>query len=86
MNKKTIHILKDKTDRVPIYFMQHIEKSQEIVIILTQNAIEIDLSPLKAQVFVLDELLPASENSPLRKITYDALLEMIFEYDAVVTW
>lgn len=71
---------------MPIDFIQHIEKSQEIVIILTQNAIEMDLSPLKAKVFVLDESLPASENSSLRKITYDILLEMIFEYDAVVTW
>lgn len=84
--KRTLHILKNKTDRVPIDLIKHIEKFQKIAIVLIQDAVEMNISPLKTPALVLLEDLPSFAETSHQKITYDQLLDLIFEYDAVVSW
>jgi len=85
--KRTLHLLKNAENRDPIDFIQHIEQSYQISIVLIQDAIETDLSPLTTEPCILSEdLLSASAKTRRRKITYARLIDMIFEHDAVVSW
>jgi len=84
--KKTLHILKNKKDPMPLDYIKQIEDVQETRIILIQDAIEMDLSVLKTQPFVLAEDLRVTTKTSYQKICYEEMLAMIFECDAVVSW
>ncbi len=84
--KKTLHILKDNKDHIPLDFIKNIENAQKIAIILIQNAVSMDLSTLKTQPLVLAEDLCGIIKTSHQKISYEEMLVMIFEYDAVVSW
>lgn len=84
--KKTLHILKNKKDQTPLDFIKQIEGAQKIAIILIQNAVLMDLSVLKTQPLVLTEDPCLGTKTSHQKISYEEMLAMIFEYDAVVSW
>lgn len=84
--RKTLHLLKNKNDQDALDFIKYIEKSNEIAVVLIQGAVEMDDYPLANTPLILSEDLPPSHKSPYPTINYDRLLDMIFEYDAIITW
>lgn len=84
--RKILHILKDERDQYPLGLIQQTTASCDASILLIQNAVRIAPPELKGDIFVLSDDLPPTESTPYRTIEYQAMLDLIFESDTVITW
>lgn len=83
--KKILHILKKKEDRFPLDIIQKEAGSNEVTVLLIQEAVDLDLNGWGAKVFVLSDDAGESK-SVYPRVGYKEMLDFILNADAVVTW
>jgi hypothetical protein len=83
--KRILHILRRKDDPTPLEIIQRQSESDELVIILIQDAVGLKLKGIKGQVFTLaDDLKGETPIHP--SIGYKEMLRYILDSENVVTW
>lgn len=84
--KKILHILKKKEDSFPLDIIRKEAGSNEVSVILIQEAVDLNVNGIGAKVFVLSEDLKDQKNPSYPRIGYKEMLEFILDADTVVTW
>lgn len=84
--KKILHILKRKGDPFPLGIIRKEAGSNEVTVILIQDAVDLDLNGTAAKVFALSEDSKDSKSASYPRIGYKEMLEFILNADTVVTW
>ena len=84
--KRILHILKRKEDLFPLEIIRKEAGSNEVSILLIQDAVGLNLNGLGAKVFVLSEDLKDPQNRSYPQIGYKEMLDFILKADSVVTW
>lgn len=83
--KRILHILKRKDDPAPLEIIREQSGSNEVVVILIQDAAGLELKGIKGEVFALaDDLEGETPAHP--PIGYQKLLGYILDSESVVTW
>jgi hypothetical protein len=84
--KRILHILRRKDDPTPLEIIREQSESNELVVILIQDAVGLELKGIKGQVFVLADDLKSGEAPAHPPIGYKELLGYILDSESVVTW
>jgi hypothetical protein len=83
--KRILHLLKRKDDSFALDIIRKEIGSNEVSVILIQDAVDLDLRGIGANVFILSEDLKDLTSAHPR-IGYKEMLEFILNADTVVTW
>lgn len=84
--KRILHILRRKDDPAPLEIIRGQSESNELVIILIQDAVGLELKGVKGKVFALSDDLKGGETPAHPPIGYKEMLGYILESESVVTW
>lgn len=83
--KRILHILRRKDDPTPLEIIRGQSESNELVIILIQDAVGLELKGIKGEVFTLADDLKGREPAH-PQISYKEMLGYILDSESVVTW
>ena len=78
--------MKKKDDPFPIEIIRKEAGSNEVSVILIQDAVDLRLDETGAKIYVLSEDLKDSQNSSYPQIGYKEMLDFILTADSVITW
>ncbi len=85
--QKILHIIKDMNDHVSIDIAKKQADTNEIGLLFIHDAVLGDLSPDFAKVYVLDADVQARNlNVEAETVDYNGMVQLLFEYDKVVSW
>ena len=85
--QKILHIIKDLNDPTPIDIAKKQADSNEIGLLFIHDAVLGNLSSDFAKVYVLDADVRARNlNIEGEIVDYDEMVQLLFEYDKVVSW
>lgn len=84
--KRVLHILKRKDDAFPLEIIRKETQSNEVNVVLIQDAVDLNLNGIVAKVYLLSEDSKNSKNSSDPRIGYREMLDLILAADTVVTW
>ncbi|MDC4222834.1 MAG: hypothetical protein MPW14_06945 [Candidatus Manganitrophus sp.] len=84
--KRILHILKRKDDPAPLEIIRRQSESNELVIILIQDAVGLELKGVKGKVFTLADDLKGGETPAHPPIGYKEMLGYILDSESIVTW
>ena len=85
--QKILHIIKDMNDHVPIDIAKKQADSNEVGLLFIHDAVLGDLSSDFAKVYVLDADVRARNlNVEAETVDYNGMVQLLFEYDKVVSW
>jgi sulfur transfer complex TusBCD TusB component (DsrH family) len=84
--KRILHILKRKDNPAPLEIIREQSESNELVIILIQDAVGLELKGIKGEVFALADDLKGGETPAHPPIGYKEMLGYILDSESVVTW
>lgn len=85
--QKILHIIKDMNDHVSIDIAKKQADTNEVGLLFIHDAVLGDLSPDFAKVYVLDADVQARNlNVEAETVDYNGMVQLLFEYDKVVSW
>ncbi|HEY5599062.1 MAG TPA: hypothetical protein VIK48_00110 [Candidatus Manganitrophaceae bacterium] len=84
--KRILHILKRKNDPYPLEIIRKQSETNEVTVILIQEATHLELKGTKASVSILREDQEEGRPASYPSIGYKEMLDRIFNADLVVTW
>ena len=85
--QKILHIIKDMNDPTPIEIAKKQADENEIGLLYIHDAVLGDLSSDFAKVYVLDADVQARDmNLEAETVDYNGMVELLFEYDKIVSW
>ncbi len=83
--KRIVHILKKKEDPNAVEVIRAQARSNDVTVLLIQEAVDLELGGVKAKVFALAD--DAKEKKPIYpQIGYKEMLNYILDSETVVTW
>lgn len=84
--KRILHILRWKEDPAPLEVIRGQAESNDLTVILIQDAVGLELKGVKGRVFALAEDLKDGGASAHPPISYKEMLGYILDSENVVTW
>lgn len=84
--KKILHIVKKKDDPVCLEVIGKQAGSNDLSVILIQDAVDLNLNGTGTKIFVLSDDLTGSKKAAYPKIGYKEMLDAILNAETVVTW
>ncbi len=80
---KILHIIRNPNDATPIEIAKAQSKDNEVVVLLMHDAVY--TSP-ELKVYACAADAEARDATVHERVDYDRIVEMLFEYDKVVSW
>lgn len=89
--KRILHILKRKDDSNAVAVIRTQAQSNEVTVLLIQDAVDLELQGVKGQIFSVAEDDVAEDEKPSKnafhpQIGYKEMLGYILDSETVVTW
>lgn len=84
--KRILHILKRKDDPIALEIIRKESVLNEVTVLLIQEAVDLDLNGIRANIFVLDEEAEGQNSLRYPKIGYKEMLDQIMRSETVATW
>lgn len=84
--KRILHILKRKDDPIALEIIRKESVLNEVTVLLIQEAVDLDLNGIRANIFILDEDIEGRNPTLYPKIGYKEMIDRIMQSETVATW
>lgn len=80
---KILHIIRNPDDTTPLEIAKAQSKNNEVAILLLHDAVYADI---ELKTYAAEDDAEARGVKKHERVSYDRIVEMLFEYDRVISW